>query len=159
MSIDAQSPTNVIEYHKKENGEIELGPNYSVRLPDSFPLANGGMRQAAPRRAELARCSEKFSRVACAYEVSVAHLHVAVEYLNRAKVDLAHAEATKLEIGNQIIRVLSEYEQRKREEMKTDMDFENEVAWEHLMMGISESLSLAKGILTASQPVDAESRG
>lgn len=88
MNSEVQIATNVVEFHKKDNGEIETGPNYSVRLPDSFPLNSGGMRQAAPRRAELVRCNERFPRVAAAYEMAVAHLQVAVAHLNQTKSDL-----------------------------------------------------------------------
>ena len=155
MSNDIQIASNVIEFHKKDNGEIETGPNYSVRLPDSFPLNAGGMRQAAPRRTELVRCNEKFPRVAAAYEMAVAHLQVAVAHLNRAKSE-------QIRLADTLVAALKDLHQKLCEEMKTEMEWENEPAWEGILEGVSKSSLLVQQILARSmeqQPVEVASTG
>ena len=154
MSNDFQIASNVIEFHKTEKGHIETGPNYSVRLPDSFPLNPGGMRQAAPRRAELVRCNDRFPRVAAAYEISIAHLQLAVDHLNRAKTE-------QIRLADMLVSALKDLHKNVCEEMKTNTGWENGFALNGMQEGVSKALLLVQQILGQSieQPVEVASTG
>lgn len=75
------------------------------------------------------------------------------------------SQAKAFEIGNEILRVLREYEQRKSEEMKSELNnvgSENAKAyWEKFLEGVSVSISMAQNIVEAhnTQPVEVASTG
>lgn len=149
-----------VQMHYSPDGHVQLGPCYSVQLPDALPVGTG-WSQACPDRSELVACRKKHERVVAAYEVALGHMFQTADLLRTAAKEIDGSKSRQFEIANEIVRVLSEYEQRKREEMKTDITFQNEVAWEHFMMGISESLCIAKQVIDSCnrQPVEVASTG
>lgn len=65
------------------------------------------------------------------------------------------------EIPNEMLRVIEDLHRRKCDEMKREMEWENEPAWTAYVNGIAEAYSLAKQVVDSSsgQPVESKSTG
>lgn len=90
-----------VQMHYSSDGHVQLGPCYSVQLPDALPVGTG-WSQACPDRSELVACRRKYERVAASYEVALGHMFQTADVVRMQAKEIERLNARTAELESQL---------------------------------------------------------